>query len=103
MPKTRIKRCESCGGAIGPDFYIIKMAQAFVKYEAVRRFAGMREYFQGHEALAEIFSPDRSLELVIQGEDANSWPELVICQSCFIANPLLVLLFEKFGKDNPGT
>lgn len=79
------------------------MAQAFVKYEAIRRLAGLTEYFQGHGALAEMFSPDRSLELVVQGDDANSWPELVICQSCFMGNPLLVLLFEKFGKDDPGT
>ncbi len=99
--KTRVKPCENCGGKIGPDFYIVKLSQALVDPSAVNRYVGMTQYFQGHTALADVFATDKTLEHVMQGEDANQWPEMIICLRCFAGNPILAqLLFDRSGEDD---
>lgn len=95
--QTRIRLCENCGGKIGPAFYVVKLAQVLVDYGAVSRHAGMAIYFQGNQALADLFSPDSALEKVIEGDDANKWPEVTICQKCCLDNPLLTKILEKTG------
>lgn len=93
--KTRIRNCELCGGTIGPVFYVVKLAQALVNYAAVNRHAGMTQMMQGNAALAEVFSSDRTLEILFQGEDANKWPEVTICQDCCLNNPVLLNILGK--------
>lgn len=93
--KTRIQLCEQCNGKIGIDFYIVKLSQAIVDVNAVNRHLGMTQHFQGNSTIAEVFSTDDTLEHVMHGEDANKWPEMVICQKCFVSSPILTMLFEK--------
>lgn len=97
--KTRIKPCEKCGGPIGPIFYIVKVAGAVVNYDAVNRLGGITQYLQGHEKLAAMFVPDETLEEIIQGNDANKWPERVLCHLCTYKMPFLIdMLFEDEEK-----
>ena len=92
---TRIRNCEKCGGTIGPTFYIVKVAQALVDYNAVQRHTGLTMMMGGSGALADVFSPDRTMEKIVHGEDANKWPEMVLCQECFMADDIAVQIFEK--------
>jgi hypothetical protein len=95
--KSRIRPCDACGGRIGPDFYVVRVAQALVDYDTVNRLQGMTTYFQGHQALAEMFMPDQTLEHVVDGEDPEGWGEVVLCQNCFFGYPVLVRAWEKTG------
>lgn len=96
MTDARIRPCEKCGGPIGPDFYVIKMSQVVVDYDAVSRYQGLALYFKNLE-LADVFTPDVTLSKVVSGPDANRWQELVICRDCMFHNDILPLLFAKGG------
>lgn len=98
MNEMLIRQCERCGGPIGPDFYVIKMSQAIVDYNAVSRLQGLSQYFGNYE-IAKVFSPDKTLAVLVDGNDANRWKEMVICQGCMLHNDILPLLFEKGGSD----
>jgi hypothetical protein len=97
MVKTRIKPCESCGGKLGPIFYVVKVAQAVVNVGAVNRHVGMTQHFQGHAALAAVFSPDETLEEIAEGPDANRWPEATICADCFLGDKILANTWSPEG------
>jgi hypothetical protein len=98
MEDKLIRQCEKCGGPIGPDFYVIKMSQAIVDYNAVSRLQGLSQYFGNYE-IAKAFSPDKTLAVLVDGADANKWKEMVICQGCMVHSSILALLFEKGGSD----
>lgn len=96
---TRIKPCEICEGEIGPTFFIVKLGYALVDYSAVNRFAGLPQSFQEHQSVAEVFATNQTLEVLVSGDDANEWPEMVICQECCFSNDLSRKLFEKASDD----
>ena len=69
-------------------------------YSAVNRLSGMTQYFQGYGKLAEMFIPDDTLEEVTQGDDANKWPEVILCHLCFMkVRSLADLLFSEDESD----
>jgi hypothetical protein len=92
--KTRIQKCQKCNGAIGPVFYVVKVAQAVVDYGAVQRHAGLMAMMGGNAAIADVFSPERSLETVIEGDDANAWNEAIICQKCGVESEVTMLALQ---------
>lgn len=94
--KTRIRPCDECGGKIGPDFYVVKVAQGLVDYAAVNRHLGLAQMLQS-AALAEVLGPDEALERIVAGEDANGWPERVLCQRCFVEQDLCVRVWVADG------
>lgn len=101
--KSRIRMSDKCQGKIGPTFYIVKISTAVVDYAAVNRFSGLAQYFGGNSSLADVFSPDESLEKVLNGNDANQWPETVICLDCFANDPVLINALERSdnGRADP--
>jgi hypothetical protein len=94
-----LRPCDNCGGPITPFFYVVRMSLAFIREEAVNQFIGMHRFFGGRAspALVENFAPAAATGVKVAGdEEPTLMTELVICQRCYLDQPIdLALLTER--------
>jgi len=100
--EMRIKPCQVCGGKIGHVFYVVKMAQCVLDTRATNEYIGLATLFGGNESLAQVFSSHHSLEHVIDGKDANGWPEITVCQKCAVSSEIGLAIWTKKEKEGDG-
>ena len=94
MKLSELRPCDSCGGKITPQFYVIRSSIALFTSQA-SRVVGMTLYL-GSLALAEVVSPADEVVMVAMDSDEHKalMVELFICQECFIKPINLALLTE---------
>ncbi len=83
MKLSDLRKCDSCGGEIGMNFYVYRVSHAFVNPHAVREFMGLGLMLGGSSDLAEAFSSHGDRAVVVAGdEDPTLRRQLIICQNC---------------------
>lgn len=72
--------CASCGKTPlkNIDFYEITIAQAIVNPNALQQFGGLMMQLGGNPALADVFTPDRTIAEVLPPKKVH------ICHDCFL-------------------
>lgn len=83
--------CDHCHGPLtGSDqpktlvFYRVTIEHAVVNVPAVQQFAGLTQFFGGHERLADVFAPNRHAAKVV------STRKLLLCLECAMRTRLVV-------------
>lgn len=100
MKLSEIRPCDNCGGPITPHFYVVRMSIALFNPKATNQVLGMAQYFGGHLALAELFSPHEDVVTVAMDEKEHKvlQTELFLCQDCYLRPVNLAELAEKRGE-----
>lgn len=85
MKLMDLRPCDNCKGKLIPQFHIIRITDALFNSQRVNEQLGMTQFFQGHMALAEMFTPapDEAI-LVIGDEDQKLMTEIFLCNDCFL-------------------
>lgn len=95
MKLSELRPCDNCGGKIAPQFYVIRITQAFVTPSA-NQTLGLATMFHGNLGLAEVFSPDPDPVKVLGDEEPSLMTELIVCPDCYLRGKTdLVMLVEK--------
>lgn len=73
--------CALCGRKIGqasfPTFYVFKVSRFMLDFGAMKRQAGLEQFFDGHVALAQAMGPNEDLATEIMSEQT-----LTVCEDC---------------------
>ncbi|PKN85603.1 MAG: hypothetical protein CVU46_10560 [Chloroflexi bacterium HGW-Chloroflexi-8] len=98
MDLTELKPCEICKGKITPVFYVFELDTLLLDQQAANQFLGLNHFFQGHTALADIFTPTREIANSLGKE------KMLICQKCMmhkLSDFYSVFQFAKSENENP--
>jgi len=93
MKLTEIRPCDSCGGKIAPQFYVLRLSLAMFKPSAVNSTMGIAQ-ITGSLAIAETLSPDPEVVTVMGDEDKRLWMELYLCPDCCMKDLNILGLIE---------
>lgn len=95
MKLSELRPCDNCGGKVFPNFYVIRISQAFIMPSA-QQTLGLMTMFNGNLGLAETFSPAPDAVKVLGDEEKALMTELIVCQDCYLMGKVnLVGLAEK--------
>ena len=99
MKLTKLRPCDKCGGAVYPQFYVLKFSLAFINPDSVNKMMGMAQFLGGGEngmSLASVFTDTHDAVKIAGKEDKALWNELYVCQNCMIEHYAdLMILAEK--------
>lgn len=91
MKLLDLRPCDNCKGKLVPSFHVLRISQALFNSQRVNEQLGMTQYFQGHMALAEMFSPapDEAI-LVLGDEEPELMTEIFLCGDCWMRTDFLL-------------
>jgi len=95
MKLSDLHVCDSCGGAVGLQFYVIRVSVAMVMAREANQVLGLAQMLGGRLGLAEVFAPDDNAVMVFGDEDKSLMDELLICTNCFQRDVHLAWILER--------
>lgn len=92
MKGSELRPCDGCGGSLlvphMTQFYVVNSSAAMIDQRAMQQTGGLAMMFGGATALAEMFSPNPEIVMVLGEKDPALMTEMLICFNCYTQKPL---------------
>jgi len=95
MKLSDLHVCDSCGGAVGMQFYVVRVSLAIVMAREANQVLGLAQMLGGRLGLAEVFAPDDNAVMVFGDEDKSLMDELLICMNCLQRDVHLAQMLDR--------
>lgn len=82
MKASELRPCDNCGGKLQVVFFVMRVSQAVVNVGAVNEHLGLQQMLGGSPKLAEVFSSQPDIALVLGDKEPNLMHEFILCNGC---------------------